>query len=166
MGPTASAVCQCGRGFPAIQPSCKCDLAFLLEFSPSEGLMASPRPLWARRTDSRLPQRREVWGICIHLRPLLVPAPTQARQKRNCLGALQEFPGWRIWGSLSVTTGMSCRMRTFPNFLPSLRGASTHQCLQREVCAHSAVEGETLQTHFSNFSHPLKTEALFKRKKN
>lgn len=27
------------------------------------------------------------------------------------------------------------------------------------------VEGETSQTHFSNFSHPLKTEALFKKGK-
>lgn len=30
---------------------------------------------------------------------------------------------------------------------------------------HSVVEGETSQTHFSNFSHPLKTEALFKKGK-
>lgn len=60
---------------------------------------------------------------------------------------------------------MSGPMGTFPNFLPSLKGASTHQCLQREVYAHRAAEGEASQTHFSNFSHPLKTEALFKRKK-
>lgn len=32
-----------------------------------------------------------------------------------------DFPGWRTWGSLSVTTGASCPMGTFPNSLPSPR---------------------------------------------
>lgn len=53
----------------------------------------------------------------------------------------------------------------FPNSLPSLRGAGTYPRPQKEVYAHSATEEKALTSHFSNFSRPLETEALFKREK-